>query len=242
MLLIPSIDLVRGRVVRLTRGRLEEAKVYFEDPVEAARRWVDEGADALHVVDIEAAMGIGDNLSHIKRVLSAVDVEVQVAGGVRSLERARELVELGAARVVVGTKFVEDPGWLSRLVAELGGRRVVVALDHRRGLAAVRGWTEVTPLRVEELAREAERRGAGWLLVTSIDRDGTLEGIDADVLRRVAAAVRLPIIAAGGVGSVGDVVEAARAGASGVIIGKALYEGRLSLGEAARALARAGLR
>ncbi|MCX8205471.1 MAG: 1-(5-phosphoribosyl)-5-[(5-phosphoribosylamino)methylideneamino] imidazole-4-carboxamide isomerase, partial [Candidatus Nezhaarchaeota archaeon] len=233
---------VQGKVVRLARGRLEEAKVYFEDPVEAARKWMAEGADAIHVVDVEAAMGVGDNLSVVKKILSATNVEVQVAGGVRSLERAEELIKLGAARVVVGTRFVEDPEWLSQLVAKLGGRRVVVALDHRGGLVAIKGWTKQTALSVEELAREAERRGAGWLLVTSIERDGMLTGLDTQTLRRAVAAVKLPVIAAGGVKGVHDVVSAARAGAAGIILGRALYEGRVRLSEAARALVEAGLR
>ncbi len=226
----------------MTRGRLEEAKVYFEDPVEAAKHWVDEGADALHVVDIEAAMGVGDNLKAIERILSSVDVEVQVAGGVRSLERAKRLVELGAARVVVGTKFVENPAWLEELVEELGGSRVVVALDHRGGLVAVQGWTRQTQLSLVELAKEATHRGAGWLLVTSIERDGTLTGLDIEAVRRVVEAVEAPVIAAGGVAKADDVVAAAKAGAVGVVLGKALYEGRLRLREAIQALAEAGVR
>jgi phosphoribosylformimino-5-aminoimidazole carboxamide ribotide isomerase len=242
LLLIPSLDLVKGRVVRLTRGRLEEAKVYFEDPLEAARLWIDEGADALHVVDIEAAMEVGDNLPAIKRLLRAVDVEVQVAGGVRSLERAKELIDLGAARVVVSTRFVEDPSWLEELASVLEPRRVVVALDHRGGLVAVKGWIKQTALSLVELAKEAERRGAGYLLVTSIERDGMLTGLDLDSLRRVVEAVNLPVMAAGGVRGLSDVLAAARAGAAGVVIGKALYEGWMKLSQAIRALNEAGLR
>lgn len=200
--------------------------------MEAARRWVDEGAEALHVVDIEAAMGVGENREAVARVLSSVDVEVQVAGGVRSLERARELIEMGASRVVVGTAFIESPGLVRRMVEELGGRRVMVALDHRSGEAVVEGWRRGTGLDVYGLARLAEEVGAGWILFSSTERDGTLKGVDVEAVERMVRSTSIPVVAAGGVASLDDVERVARAGAAGLVIGRALYEGLFTLREA----------
>ena len=231
---MPSIDIVRGKVVRLTKGRLDEVKVYCDDPVKAARRWVDEGAEALHVVDIEAAMGVGDNLEAIKRVLTSVDVEVQVAGGIRCLERARDLVDSGASRVVVGTLLVEKPSLVAEMVKELGSQRVVAALDHRSGKVVAEGWLKETKLDVYRLAKEAERLGVGWILFSSVERDGTLSGVDVDAVEKMVRSVSLPVLVAGGVATLKDVEDVARAGAAGLVVGKALYEGVFTIDEAKR--------
>jgi len=236
------VDLVKGKVVRLTKGKLEEMRVYYDDPVEAAREWEEEGADALHVVDIEAAMGIGENLEAIEKVLSSVSVEVQVAGGIRSVEKARRLVELGATRIVVGTRFIEKPEEVARIAKELGSSRVMVALDHRSGTVAVRGWVEQTGLDVYGMAVEAEKAGAGWILFTSVERDGTLSGLDLASLNRMVKSVKIPVVAAGGVASIEDIVNAAKSGAAGLVLGKALYEKRVKLSEALRKLEELGLR
>lgn len=233
---VPAVDVVKGKCVRLTRGDINSLKVYFEDAVEAAKHWEVEGARALHVVDIEAALGIGDNSATIKRILLETGIEVQVAGGVRSLDKALKLKDWGATKIVVGTGFVRNPASLKSFVKALGSKSVVVALDHRSGLAAINGWRKTTSLSVYELARKAQELGAGSILFSSIERDGTMEGPDVESIAKMVSTVTIPVVASGGVSSVNDVVKVALTGASALIIGKALYEGLLTLKDAFKAL------
>jgi len=235
LLIIPAVDIVKGRCVRLTRGDINSLKVYFDDAVEAAKRWEIEGAKALHVVDIEAALGIGDNSATIKRILSEVSMKVQVAGGIRSLDKALKLKDWGAAKIVVGTIFIENQASLKSFVEALGSESVIVALDHRSGLASINGWRKTTTLSVYELARKAQRLGAGSILFSSVERDGTMSGPDVESIARMVSTVTIPIIASGGASSVNDVVKVALTGASALIIGKALYEGQITLKKALEA-------
>ncbi len=230
MLVIPSVDIRRGRCVRLREGREEGEKVYG-DPLEWARRWEREGARLLHVVDLDAAMGRGSNRELILNLLRGKRSGAQVGGGIRSLEVAEGYVRAGAERVVVGTSAVKDPGLVRELVKTLGGERVVAALDARGGRVVVEGWREETEREVVELAREMEELGVGCLLYTDVEADGTMRGIGrrtAEVLSRI----RLPVILSGGVRSLEDVRRAKEAGAAGLIVGTALYEGRFTLREA----------
>lgn len=230
MLVIPSVDIRRGRCVRLREGRVEGEKVYG-NPLEWARRWEGEGARLLHVVDLDAAMGMGSNLELILDLLRGKRCRIQVGGGIRSLEVARRYLEGGAERVVVGTSAVKNPGLVKRLVEALGGERVVVALDSRGGKVVVEGWREETGREVVEVAKEMEELGVGCLLYTDVEADGTMRGIGGRVAE-ILSRIRLPVILSGGVRSLGDVRRAKEAGAAGLIVGTALYEGRFTLGEA----------
>jgi phosphoribosylformimino-5-aminoimidazole carboxamide ribotide isomerase len=229
LLVIPSVDVLEGRCVRLRGGREEEKRVYG-DPLEWARRWEEEGASLLHVVDLDAALGRGSNRELLLRLLRGRRARVQVGGGIRSVERAEEYVRAGAERVVVGTSAVKNPELVRRLVEVLGGERVVVALDARGGRVVVEGWREETGKDVVELAREMEEAGVGYLLYTDVEADGRMCGIGE--VGGILSRIRLPVILSGGVRSLEDVRRAREAGAAGLIVGTALYEGRFTLREA----------
>ncbi|MDI6883784.1 MAG: 1-(5-phosphoribosyl)-5-[(5-phosphoribosylamino)methylideneamino]imidazole-4-carboxamide isomerase [Hadesarchaea archaeon] len=229
--MIPSVDIRRGRCVQLVGGRPETERVYG-DPVELAQRWVAEGANYLHLVDLDAAMGTGDNFVKVAEVLANTRIGVEVGGGVRTLERANELLGIGADRVILGTAAVRNPGLVRELVELAGGARTMVALDSRSGKVAVEGWKEQTEKSVLGLAREFERMGVGGLLFTSIDVEGSMRGVAAREIRELVNAVKIPVFASGGVGSLDDVRVAREAGAAGLVVGVALYEGRFTLKQA----------
>ncbi len=204
----------------------------YGDPVELAQRWVAEGASYLHVVDLDAAMGEGDNFERVAEVLANVRIGVQVGGGVRMLERACELLGIGASRVILGTAAVKDPRLVKRLVEIAGSDRIMVALDSRSGKVAIEGWKEQTEKSMLELAREFERMGVGSLLFTNIDLDGSMRGVAAREIRELVGAVEIPVFASGGVGSLEDVGIVREAGAAGLVIGMALYGGKFTLKQA----------
>lgn len=226
-----------GRAVRLTRGDFTDETVYADDPVAVARAFAAAGSEWIHVVDLDAARtGQPANLAVVEAITAAVDCRVQTGGGVRSVDAAGELLLAGAARVVVGTAAVEDPTLVDDLAA-LHPHQVAVGLDARGRDVATRAWTAPSGQDLVDLARRFEDRGVAALIVTEIGRDGTMTGPDLDQLAAVLDATTMPIIASGGVGHLGDLEALAelRAGArhlDGVIIGRALYEGRFTLAEA----------
>ena len=239
MILYPAIDIQGGRCVRLFQGRMEEATVYGDDPAAMARRWVDEGAGALHVVDLDGARnGRPQNVDEVLAIRSAVAVPIQVGGGLRSHEAAAAYLEAGIERVVLGTRAAVDADFLAELCAAHPGR-VAVGIDARDGRVALKGWTEIIPLKADELARRVENIGASAIIYTDIARDGTLTGPNVEAVAAVARGVALPVIASGGVATVEDLrsLKALAAdGVEGVIVGKALYEGTVSVAEALSAL------
>lgn len=234
MIVVPAIDVRHGKAVRLHRGRPDEMTVYGDDPAEMAARLGAGGAALIHMVDLDAALGEGHNRPSILGAIRAAGVPVQVGGGLRSKEAVREVLEAGAARAVLGTEAVADPGFLRACVAE-HGERVVVAVDTDVGEVRVRGWTEGAGHFGEVLARLADD-GAPRFLVTAVARDGTLAGPDLDLYRRTVALTDRPVLASGGVGSLADLRALAGIGLEGVVVGKALYEGAFSLWDAVEAL------
>ena len=231
MLVIPSVDIRRGRVVQMVGGRPETERVYGE-PREMAQRWIDQGASWLHIVDLDAAMRTGDNLLCVLDVLAGVDVNVQVGGGIRDLARANELLNNGADRVILGTAAIKAPELVRQLVEIFGGNRIMVALDSRSGKVLVDGWKRSTGKTVFALAAEFERVGVGSILFTKVDVEGSMGGIAGREIRELVDAVEIPVFAAGGVGSLDDVRAARDAGAAGLVVGMALYEGKFNLKQA----------
>ncbi len=235
MMLYPAIDIQGGRCVRLVQGRMEEATVYGEDPAAMARRWVAEGAEALHIVDLDGALeGQPQNGEAVLAIRRAVAVPLQVGGGLRSREAAAAYLDAGVERVVLGTRAAVDGEFLAEICAAHPGR-VAVGIDARDGQVALKGWTEVIPLEAPELARRAEDLGAAAVIYTDIARDGTLSGPNVEAVSSLARQVTLPVIASGGVATVEDLrrLKALEAdGVEGVIVGKALYEETLTVAEA----------
>ena len=234
MILYPAIDVAGGRAVRLRQGRFEDETVYADDPLEAARDWVDQGARALHVVDLDGARaGTPAALEHLQRIAATSGVPVQYGGGLRRIEDCEGAVVAGATRIVLGTAAFSDVDLLDDAV-ERYGDRVVVSVDVRDGKVASAGWTQSTGLDPTAVIERLQDRGVRSFVYTSVDRDGMLEGIDADEVWSVAGAVRGRFLYSGGIGGLDDLRTLARLRAvnlGGAIVGKALYERRFTIAE-----------
>ena len=231
MLVIPAIDLLDGKCVRLLRGDYAHPTVYSDDPIDVATSFAEAGAERIHVVDLDAARGVGDNHALIEAMVRRGDIKVQVAGGIRTEAHVDRLIAAGAQSVVMGTTAVREPRVLERCARNHPGR-VLAALDVRGDEPAVAGWTQSEPLRMGILLARWDVLALAGVIFTSIERDGTLEGPDLKTLTRVRAMTSLPIQYSGGVSSVDEISEVRQAGAAAVILGKALYEGRIKLDEA----------
>lgn len=234
--LYPAIDIRHGQVVRLSQGQASRQTVYGSDPLVVAERFIEHGAEWLHLVDLDRAFGDGDNTAVIGGILQAVGhrVRVQVGGGLRSLDRVRESLELGAARVVVGTAAAVEPAFVPAALAMTGAARLAVGVDARNGFVAVRGWTETSTLAARTLVARVVAEGVETVVYTDVSRDGMLGGPDiagATELQQAGARV----IASGGVSGLADLRAVCRAGLAGAIVGRALYEGRFDLADALEA-------
>jgi phosphoribosylformimino-5-aminoimidazole carboxamide ribotide isomerase len=242
VIVVPAIDLRKGRVVRLRQGRVADETVYGEDPAEIARRFEAEGACRIHVVDLDAAVGELAQPEAVRAVVSAVGIKVEVGGGIRSLDDARRYRDTGVDRVIFGTAAVARPEVVQAAVAE-GPEGVAVAIDARDGRVAVLGWSETTEMDALELASTVESWGVLRVQFTDVRRDGTLVGPNLEAIEALGRRTGLRITAAGGVRDAADLVRLsalARLGVDEVIVGKALYEGRLTLAAARQALAGGG--
>ena len=228
---IPAVDMQDGNVVQLVGGERGTGREYG-DPTEAAQRWVDAGAKTLHLVDLDGAFeGKRSNADAVEAIVDAVDVELQLGGGIRTASDACKLLELGIDRVILGTAAVERP----EIVGEISGRfpeSVMVSLDSRDGEVVVSGWTEGTGIDPAEAAARYEAEGAGAILFTDVDVEGQLSGIRREPIERVVEAVDIPVVASGGVSTLEDIDTLEQTGAAAVVIGTALYEGRFTLEEA----------
>ncbi len=236
--LLPAIDIRNGRVVRLSQGERTRQTVYGDDPVAVAEHFVSQGAGWIHVVDLDRAFGTGDNLPAVRRVAKrlAATVRLQLGGGLRTLERIHEAVDLGFTRVVIGTAAAAEPAFVSTVLSAIRSDQVAVGIDARNGFVAVRGWTETSTTTAEELTRQVVAAGIRTVIHTDIGRDGMLSGPDiAAALALQASGAR--VIASGGVGGSADVRAVCQAGLHGVIVGRAFYEGRLTVSEALQAAA-----
>jgi phosphoribosylformimino-5-aminoimidazole carboxamide ribotide isomerase len=240
VILLPAIDIRDGRAVRLERGDFDRETVYADDPLAAARSFVEAGAKSLHVVDLDGARaGEPRNLEHLRRITGELAVPVQYGGGLRSLVAVREALAAGAARVVLGTAAYRDQEFLDSVV-EAWGVRIIVAIDVRGGHVSVAGWEKTTQMLPEDVIRRMQGRGVNQFVYTNVDRDGMLEGPDLDEVRRVSDVIRGRFIYSGGIASIDDLVglrELRLVNLAGVISGKALYERRFSVAEAVAALA-----
>lgn len=240
MILYPAIDIRGGQAVRLTQGDYERETTYDADPVDAARRWAGEGAEFLHVVDLDGAKAAKPrNLDAVRRIAAAVDCPIQVGGGLRDAESVAAVFEAGAKRVVIGTAALRDPQFLDEMLAQHGDR-IVVSVDARDGQVALAGWTEAGEEGVVEAVAALSERGVARFLCTAIEVDGTMEGPALGELSRIAAATEAKVIASGGVGTLTHLESLARempANVEGAIVGRALYERKFTVAEAIAALA-----
>ncbi|KRH98099.1 MULTISPECIES: 1-(5-phosphoribosyl)-5-[(5-phosphoribosylamino)methylideneamino]imidazole-4-carboxamide isomerase [Cylindrospermopsis] len=239
MEVIPAIDLLEGRCVRLYKGDYAQSQVYSHNPVETAKMWADQGATRLHLVDLDGAKaGRVVNLSAIEAITNAVSIPIEVGGGIRDRSSVIQLFSLGVQWAILGTVAVEQPDLVQGLCEQFP-HQIMVGIDARNGLVAIRGWLETSQILAPQLATQMQELGAAAIIYTDINRDGTLQGPNLEALRGLTSAISIPVIASGGVGSVTDLLtllSLEHQGVTGVIVGKALYTGDISLPEALRAI------
>ncbi len=232
--IIPSIDLRGGKVVRLKQGDYAQQLNYDVDPIATARSFAEAGAKWMHVVDLDGAKeGSPQQVDLIAKIISAVKINVEVGGGVRSTEDVRRLIHAGAARVVVGTKAIEDWAWFDQLVHAKGMEdRIILALDAKDGMVATRGWTETSDRRATNVATQVSDWPLGAILYTDVAKDGMMKGPNFEQTRAMAQAGKVRVIASGGVGNIEHIRQLTTIGAWGAIVGRSLYEGTVDLREA----------
>lgn len=226
MQVIPAIDIRLGRCVRLIQGDFSQETVFSEDPVEMAEHWASKGAQRLHVVDLDGAKtGTSQNLDIIARIVKALDIPVQLGGGVRSLETAKALLDIGLDRVIIGTSAILDKN-LAEAMFKTFGEKVALGIDAKNGMVAIHGWQETTGRKAIEVAQEMEALGARRIIHTDISTDGMLRGVNLTAMQNMAEAVNIPVIASGGVTTLNDISNLRKLeplGIEGAIIGKVLY-------------------
>ena len=239
MILYPAIDILDGKAVRLTKGDFAQQTVYRDSPLEAARDWVAAGARFLHVVDLDGARtGSPKNLEHVEAITNELSVPVQVGGGLRSLPSVRDALRAGAERVILGTAAYTDLDLLDDVLGAFR-ERVIVSVDTRGGRVSTSGWQHTTQMPADSVIERLQSRGVRSFVYTNVDKDGMLEGPDLDEVRRIAGVVRGRFLYSGGIGKLEDLEALAglrQVNLGGVIVGKALYEGRFTVAEARRVL------
>ncbi len=232
MIIIPAVDIKNGKCVRLFQGRLDSETVFSDDPAAMAKRWESEGAEIIHVIDLDGAVEKSPkNLNSIERIIESVEAYIQVGGGIRTAKTAKMYLDLGVKRVIIGTEAIKNPKFVKDACKAFPDQ-IVVGIDARDGLVAIEGWTETTRIKAVDLARRFEDCGVAAINFTDIHRDGMETGPNIEATRRIAEAVSIPVVASGGVATIEDIkklMPLEAVGVVGVITGRALYSGSLSL-------------
>lgn len=231
MEIIPAIDIKGGKCVRLTQGKFEQQHLYSNDPVKIAKRWQDEGAKRLHIVDLDAArVGMPQNQAIVRDIMRRTGLPIQLGGGIRSGELAQRMINIGVDRVILGTAAATDP-LIGAIFTNLGDK-AILGLDAANGMVAIQGWAQATQLAAVDFAQNMVHKGARRIIFTDIARDGMLNGPNLAALREIVQAVKVPVIASGGVATLKDIEDLKALGVEGVILGKSLYEGTIYLPDA----------
>ncbi len=231
MKVIPAIDLMNGQVVRLYKGDPKQKTIYSDNPIEIAKKWEKNGADMLHIVDLDATLGMGSNLFIIKKIIENVSVPVEVAGGLRDESIVMDTAQI-SSRVVLGTLAFKDKNTLQKLLENLGPDKIVISVDHKDGEIVIHGWQKRTGVKLIDAIKDFLAMGFSEFLLTNVNRDGTLEGPDLKFLEQACQLENANVIASGGISNVKDVQDVKEKNSIGVILGKALYENKISIQEA----------
>jgi len=235
MIIIPAIDLKEGKCVRLEQGLMEKATIYSDDPATTAKHWEAQGAELLHVVDLDGAFaGSPRNLDAIIAIRGAIKIPIEVGGGIRDMSTVGKLVSIGIDRIILGTAAIQNPSFVQAACSAFPGK-IIVGIDAKDGLVAIKGWAEVTTVMAVDLAKQMQDHGVIAIIYTDIKRDGMLSGPNIEATRDLAKALHIPVIASGGVHTMKDIenlMAVRHAGVTGVITGKAIYSGSLDLKEA----------
>jgi phosphoribosylformimino-5-aminoimidazole carboxamide ribotide isomerase len=230
MKIIPAIDLMNGQVVRLYKGDPKQKTVYSDSPIEIAKKWEANGADMLHIVDLDATLGIGSNLGMIKKILKEISIPVEVAGGLRNESLVLDVIKI-SNRIVLGTLAFKDKELLKKLLLSLGPEKIVISVDHMDGEIVIHGWQDKTGIKLIDAIKEFLEMGFTEFLLTNVSKDGTMEGPDLEFLEQACNLEKTNVIASGGISNIEDVSNVKKKNAFGVILGKALYENRISIEE-----------
>jgi phosphoribosylformimino-5-aminoimidazole carboxamide ribotide isomerase len=235
MIIIPAIDLKDGNCVRLVQGKKDAQTIYSHDPVTTARKWESCGARLLHIIDLDGAFtGNQKNFEAISRIRKAIKIQIQVGGGIRDIGNVLNLFSLGINRIIIGTKAIEDPEFLTYLCNKYPGK-ILIGIDAKNGMVAIKGWEEITQVSAKDLAKRLEMVGAAGIIYTDISKDGMMTGPNLEATRDMVESVKIPVIASGGVSSLDDIKNLMKIkNLWGVITGKAIYTGSLDLKEAIR--------
>ena len=231
MKIIPAIDLMNEEVVRLYKGDPNQKTVYSDNPIEIAKRWESNGADMLHLVDLDATLGIGSNLLLIKKIIKEISIPIQVAGGLRDESIIVDMAKI-SSRVVLGTLAFKDKLTLKKLLSDLGSQKIVISVDHKDGEIVINGWQKRTGIQLIKAMQEFITMGFSEFLLTNVSRDGTLNGPDLKFLEQACQLNNVNVIASGGISNITDIKNVKQKNAFGVILGKALYENKISIEEA----------
>lgn len=233
MEVFPSIDIINGKIARLIQGKIEKIKFYEKigSPIEIAKKWESLGANGLHIIDIDAALNIGNNRKIIHEIIKSINIPIQVGGGIRSIKDAKEILNIGAERIIIGSIAFTSNEIIEEILKEYGEERLIIAMDHANGIVMINGWRLSTGIKIEEAIKKFKDKGVKLFLVTSILKDGLLSGTDIDTLRKLCYIEGIKIFAAGGIATIDDINMLKTIGVSAIIIGSALYEGKLNLKE-----------
>jgi phosphoribosylformimino-5-aminoimidazole carboxamide ribotide isomerase len=232
MKIVPSIDLLGGNVVRLIKGKLEQRIIYSNDPIKVAKKWEDQGADLLHIVDLDSALRTGtNNTSLISKVINSLHIPIQIGGGIRSADAIKLMLEMGVSKVVIGTMAFKEPNSLKHIAKSLSSK-IVISIDQLNGMIMVDGWRESSGIDIIQGINMFMSMGLNEFLLTSIDRDGTMTGPDLESLSTASKIYCTNIIASGGISSILDIIKIRNTGCSSIILGRAIYEERFNVAQA----------
>ncbi|MGB9844285.1 1-(5-phosphoribosyl)-5-[(5-phosphoribosylamino)methylideneamino]imidazole-4-carboxamide isomerase [Methanothermobacter tenebrarum] len=232
MLIIPAVDIKDGKCVQLVQGMPGTEQVIIDDPIGAAMKWEEMGASTLHLIDLDGALGTGTNFHIIKEIIRSLSIPVQLGGGIRTREYAQKLLDIGVERIIIGTMAIKNPEIVQKLSREYGSDHIMVAVDSKDSKVLIKGWTKKTTMEAPSLARLFEKKGAGSILFTNVNVEGLLKGVDIKPLKDLIMAVKIPIVYSGGVTSIKDIKILKKTGVRGVVIGSALYKGKIDFKEA----------
>ena len=229
MLVMPAVDIKGGKCVQLVQGKPGTEQVIIDNPEKVAKKWEDEGAEIIHVIDLDGALESKNNLKNIKKILNEVSVPIQLGGGIRSIEYAEKLLNLDIERLIIGTMGIENPDTIAKLSNEFGSERIMISLDSKDSQVVIKGWTEKTTKKPSEISKEFENIGAGSILYTNVDVEGLLKGFDVNPAVELVESVDIPVVYAGGVTTINDIEKLSKTGVKGVVIGSAIYKGKINL-------------
>ena len=232
MLIMPAVDIRNGKCVQLVQGKPGTEQVIINNPEKVAKRWEDDGAEIIHVIDLDGALESKDNLSTIRTILGEVSVPIQLGGGIRSIEYAEKLLNLDIERLIIGTMAIKDPMTITQLSNEFGNERIMVSLDSKDSKVLIKGWKEKIDKSATEISGEFQEAGAGSILFTNVDVEGLLGGFDIQPAIDLVNSVDIPIVYSGGITTIKDVENLTKTGVKGVVIGSALYKDKINLKDA----------